>query len=150
MAKDSPLDDPLITTFGRLVEAAGRLQRSVGQVLAERSTLPLGWFEVLLRLARSDDGRMTMGALAGQIVLTTGGVTRLIDRMESAGLVTRQPCPTDRRVSYAVITEEGFAKVEQAAGVHADELRDVFAGFSARDLGTLDRLLDRLRALPES
>jgi MarR family 2-MHQ and catechol resistance regulon transcriptional repressor len=150
VAKDSPLDDPLITTFGRLVEASDRLQRSVGQVLAERSTLPLGWFEVLLRLARSDDGRMTMGELAGQIVLTTGGVTRLIDRMESAGVVVREPCPTDRRVSYAVITEEGLAKVEQAAGVHAVELRDVFAGFSARELGTLDRLLDRLRATPGS
>jgi DNA-binding MarR family transcriptional regulator len=150
VVKYSPLDDPLITTFGRLVEAAGRLQRSVGQVLEERSTLPLGWFEVLLRLARSDGGQLTMGVLASQIVLTTGGVTRLVDRMESVGLVTRRPSPTDRRVSYAVITGEGRAKVEQAAGVHAVELRDVFAGFSARDLGTLDRLLDRLRSLPES
>ncbi|MDT7724969.1 MAG: hypothetical protein QOI21_1545 [Actinomycetota bacterium] len=147
MVKDSPLDDPLITTFGRLIEAAGRLQRSVGQVLEERSALPLGWFEVLLRLARSDGVPLTMGALASQIVVTTGGVTRLIDRMESAGLVTRQPCVIDRRVSYAVITEEGLAKVEQAAGVHAVELREVFAGFSARELGTLDRLLDRLRAV---
>jgi MarR family transcriptional regulator, 2-MHQ and catechol-resistance regulon repressor len=138
-------DDALISTFGRLVEVQGRLERRLGSDLEGRFGLPHAWFEVLIRLSRSKGGQLTMGALAGQVTLTTGGVTRLIDRMESAGLVERLPCRTDRRVSYAAITGAGRAKLAQAAEVHAANLRTVFEGFSANDLATFDELLDRLR-----
>jgi MarR family transcriptional regulator, 2-MHQ and catechol-resistance regulon repressor len=141
-------DDALISTFGRLVEVQGRLERRLGADLEARFGLPHAWFEVLIRLSRSAAGRLTMGALAEQVTLTTGGVTRLIDRMEAAGLVERLPCRTDRRVSYAAITDSGRAKLEDAAEAHARNLRAVFEGFSAKDLATLDILLDRLRAVP--
>jgi DNA-binding MarR family transcriptional regulator len=103
---------------------------------------------VLVRLSRSDDGQLTMGALAEQVTLTTGGVTRLVDRLEAAGLVARRPCATDRRIAYAAITDAGRAKLESAAELHAANLRTVFDGFSAKELATLDHLLDRLRAVP--
>jgi DNA-binding MarR family transcriptional regulator len=140
--------DSLITTFGRLVEVQGRLERRLGADLEARCGLPHAWFEVLVRLSRSEDGRLTMGALAEQVTLTTGGVTRLVDRMAAAGYVTRLPCLTDRRVAYAAITEEGRATLEKAAEVHAANLQTVFEGFSDRELAVLDRLLDRLRAVP--
>lgn len=144
---DDPLDDPLLTTFGNLIEVSGRLQRSLGLVLDERVSLPMGWLEVLLRLSRSEGGQLAMGVLADQIVLTTGGVTRLIDRMETAGYVERRPCPSDRRVLYAGITDAGSAKLAEAAGVHAEGLHQAFAVFSARELATFDRLLAKLRAV---
>jgi MarR family 2-MHQ and catechol resistance regulon transcriptional repressor len=144
----SPSDDALISTFGRLVEVQGQLERQLGGDLEARCGLPHAWFEVLVRLSRSDGGQLTMGALAGQVTLTTGGVTRLVDRMEAAGYVTRLPCATDRRVSYAAITDAGRAKLDEAATVHAANLRTVFDGFSARERTTLDTLLDRLRAVP--
>ncbi len=87
-----------------------------------------------------------MSVLAEQVTLTTGGVTRLIDRMEAAGYVERLPSATDRRVSYAAITDAGRAKLDDAAVVHAGNLRSVFEGFSDLDRATLDTLLDRLRA----
>lgn len=139
------VDDPLISTFGRLVEVYSRLERSLGGALEESTGLPHTWFEVLVRLARSD-GRLTMGGLAGQIALTSGGVTRLTDRMESGGLVRRVPCPDDRRVAYITLTDAGRAKLDEAAEVHAANLRQTFTGFSDRERATLDRLLDRLRA----
>lgn len=139
-------DDALISTFGRLVEVQGRLERRLGGDLEARFALPHAWFEVLVRLSRSERGQLTMGALAEQVTLTTGGVTRLVDRMEAAGLVERLPCRTDRRVSYAGITEAGRAKLEKAAAAHATNLRAVFEGFSAEEMATLDTLLDRLRA----
>ena len=148
MAPISSSDDALISTFGRLVEVQGRLERRLGGDLEARCGLSHAWFEVLLRLSRSADGQLTMGALAEQVTLTTGGVTRLVDRMEAAGLVERVPCRTDRRVSYAAITEAGRATLENAAEVHATNLQSVFEGFSADDLATLDTLLDRLRAVP--
>ncbi len=143
-----PDDDALITTFGRLVEVQGKLERRLGADLEARCGLPHAWFEVLVRLSRSDDGQLSMGALADQITLTTGGVTRLVDRMEAAGLVERRACITDRRVSYAGITTAGQRKLDEAAVVHAANLRAVFDGFSARDRATLDGLLDRLREGP--
>ena len=141
-------DDALITTFGRLIEVHGRLERRLGAELEARCDLPLAWFEVLVRLARSDGGQLTMGALAEQVTLTTGGVTRLVDRMEAAGYVARLPCPTDRRVAYAAITKAGRRKLAEAAEVHGANLRETFDGFSERELTVLDRLLDRLRAVP--
>jgi len=145
VAPISARDDALITTFGRLVEVQSRLERRLGAELEARCDLPHAWFEVLVRLGRSEDDRLTMGSLAEQISLTTGGVTRLIDRMESAGYVQRVPCPTDRRVSYATLTGTGRAKLDEAARVHAANLRSVFAAFSDEERAMFDALLDRLR-----
>ncbi len=141
----SPIDDPLITTFGRLVEAYSRLEQWLGAAMEEETGLPHVWFEVLIRLARSDEGQLTMGALAEQIVLTTGGVTRLTDRMQAAGYVERRPCTTDRRVSYAGITNSGRDALDRAATVHTQNLQEAFAGISERERITLDGLLDQLR-----
>ena len=141
-------DDALITTFGRLVEVQGRLERRLGADLEAQCGLPHAWFEVLVRLARSENGQLTMGALAEQVTLTTGGITRLVDRMDAAGYVERLPCPTDRRVAFAAITKAGRKKLTEASEVHAANLREVFAGFSTRELTVLDRLLDRLRDTP--
>jgi MarR family 2-MHQ and catechol resistance regulon transcriptional repressor len=139
-----------MTTFGRLLEVQSRLERRLGADLEARCNLPHAWFEVLLRLGRSEDDRLTMGSLAEQISLTTGGVTRLIDRMQVAGYVQRVPCPTDRRVSYAALTAAGRAKLDEAARVHTANLRVVFAGFSDDDRSRLDALLDRLREVSDS
>ena len=147
MARTTALDDPLVTTFGRLLEATHRLEDRLGRELAASNDLPLTWFEVLLRLSRSTDGRLTMGELSDQLTLTTGGVTRLVDRMVDAGHVERQPCPTDRRVLYAAVTPAGKTALAPALRSHSAALREVFAGFTATDLARLDTLLDRLRGL---
>jgi DNA-binding MarR family transcriptional regulator len=107
--------------------------------------LPHVWFEVLIRLARSEKEQLMMSSLADQISLTTSGVTRLVDRMQAAGYVERRPCPTDRRVSYAAITAAGSEALDRAAVVHARNLRKAFDGFTPQDLAALDAVLDRVR-----
>jgi DNA-binding MarR family transcriptional regulator len=138
-------DEALISTFGRLIEANSALGRQLGRSLEEQSGIPHTWFEVLLRISRADGGQISMGALAQQVALTTGGITRLLDRMIAAGLVQRVRCPTDRRVYFAALTEQGRAKLDDAAKGHAANLRQAFAGFTADDLRTFDGLLDLLR-----
>ncbi|MCX4903455.1 MarR family winged helix-turn-helix transcriptional regulator [Streptomyces sp. NBC_00878] len=145
MPSATPLNDPLISTFGRLAEAYNRLEQWLGSAMESETGLPHAWFEVLIRLARSEREQLTMSSLADQIALTSGGVTRLVDRMQTAGYVERRPCPTDRRVSYAGITAAGHDALERAATVHARNLRKAFDGFSARDLAALDAVLDRVR-----
>src|SRR5687768_14139170 len=139
-------DDALVTTFGRLVEAHAGLGKRLGRSLEQEAGVSHAWFEVLLRISRADGARISMGALAQQVVLTSGGVTKLVDRMVDAGLVARVPCPTDRRVAFAALTPSGEEALRRAMAVHARNLRQVFAGFSERELRTFDTLLDRLRA----
>lgn len=141
----SAADDALLTTFGRLVEAHSTTGRLLGRSLEQQCGLPLSSFEVLLRISRAQDGRLSMSALAQQVALTSGGITRLLDRLIEAGHVERVPCPTDRRVQFAALTAAGKDVLERAMRVHADNLRGVFEGFTPRDLRALDDLLDRLR-----
>lgn len=140
-------DDALVTSFGRLVEAQASLGKQLGRALEQHAGVSHAEFEVLLRVARAPGGRISMGALAAQVALTSGGITRLVDRMTAAGLLRRVPCPTDRRVAFAALTADGERTLQQALEVHAANLRQVFAGFSAADLRRLDALLDRLRAV---
>ena len=144
----SARDDALVTTFGRFLEAQSTLERRLGAELEARCGLSLAWFEVLVRLGRSEGGQLTMSSLAGQVSLTTSGVTRLVDRMTAVDLVERVPCPTDRRVSLARLTEAGRSRLDEALPVHTTGLREAFGGFSDADRETFDALLDRLRAVP--
>ena len=146
MASASAVAEPLITSWGRVVEAYSFLDRRLGASLEASCGIPMTWFEVLLRLARAEDDQLTMGALAEQVALTSGGVTRLLDRMVRAGYVERRQCPTDRRIVYAALTPAGRGKVEEAAAVHARDLEEVFASFAPHERRLLDELLDRLRA----
>ncbi len=139
-------DDRLITTFGRLIEAHAAVSRRTGRSLELSCGLGQASFEVLLRISRSDGGQVSMGPLAQQVALSSGGITRLLDRMIDAGLVKRVPCPTDRRVQFAALTKAGQAKLDEALVVHAADLREAFAGFARRDLDHLDGLLDKLRS----
>ncbi|MEW2492730.1 MarR family winged helix-turn-helix transcriptional regulator [Streptomyces nodosus] len=146
MPSSDPISHPLITTFGRLSEAHSHLERRLGTAMLKEVGLPHVWFEVLLRLARAEEGQLTMSTLAEQIALTTGGVTRLIDRIQAAGYVERCYCAKDRRIAYAAITDAGHDILTRAAAGHLRQLRDTFAPFSEDDLTTLDTLLDRLRS----
>ncbi len=137
--------DPRVTTFGRMLEACHGLEQSLGAQLERTCGLPLTTFEVLLRLSRSPGGALTMGELSRQLALTTGGITRLVDRLTADGLVERRPSPTDRRVQHAVITRTGEKALRTALRHHTEALVQTFDGFSTKELAALDRLLDRLR-----
>jgi MarR family transcriptional regulator, 2-MHQ and catechol-resistance regulon repressor len=145
MATSTARGSDLISTFGRLAEAYAGLERDLGRSLEERCGIPHSWYEVFLRISRADGGQVTMGSLAEQVALTTGGITRLLDRMVAAGYVERVPCPTDRRVQWATLTRAGRAKLTQATKVNVRDLEAAFAGFEPDELASLDQLLDRLR-----
>lgn len=118
MEEQRLIDDPRITSFGRLVEAHARLTDVLDKELQEAVGLPLLWYGVLLHVGRSPEGRRPMGELVDATAFTSGGVTRLVDRMERAGYVVRHPCPTDRRVQYVCLTDRGKDMLERATEVH--------------------------------
>jgi len=95
--------------------------------LEQAHNLPLTWFEVLVRLADAPDGRVKMQDLVETALLSKSGVTRLVDRMETAGLVGRCACDSDRRVTYAAITEAGRKAIRDAMPSHTADVEREFA-----------------------
>ena len=114
------------------------------QLVAEHG-LTINDYECLLHLAQADGGRMRRIDLAQQLILTPSGVTRLLDGLERAGWVERASCASDRRVAYAVLTDAGRTKLNEASDSHVNGVRTFFEErFSADEIDTLSRLLGRL------
>src|SRR5688572_15043928 len=99
-------DDDLLTTVGLLVEAHAGMAATFERRLLEHGAVTGQAFEILLRLVRTEGHRLRMSDLAAQTTLTASGLTRAVDRLERDGLVRREACEADRRVSYAVLTPE--------------------------------------------
>lgn len=141
LIRDSRLD-----SFGRFVEANRRIMRAVELSLRDAHGFALIEFEALLRLARSDERRLSMSELAEQMVLTSGGATRLVDRLVEASLVERVACPDDRRVQWVKVLDAGLDKLEVALVTHLDDIQQLyFTEMSATERSTVDAVLDRLR-----
>lgn len=138
-------DDSAIHAYGVLVEALTRLNRGFDRRLRAECGITIAWFEALLRIGRHG-GSMTMSELASQLSLTNGGVTRMVDKMAEAGYLRREPCASDRRVSYAVLTAAGVAKWTEASELHVEDLRREFTGqMNPEELETVVTVMDRIR-----
>lgn len=121
---------------------SGRLQ----EALTAAELPPLPWFEVLATLDRAPEQRLKMGELAEALVITRGGLTKLVDRLVKAGLLERTFCQTDRRVSYATLCAAGRELLAEMRPVLTAELEAAFsAKLSARQAEQLRDTLELLR-----
>ena len=123
------------------------LVRALDAELRAAHRLPLSEFEVLLWLSNREGGRMRLSDLAGSVLLTLSGVSRLVERLERRGLVRREPSLEDRRGAYAVLTDAGHVLVREARATHREGIhRHFLAHFSPDELSQLAaywrRLLD--------
>ncbi|MGC5164676.1 MarR family transcriptional regulator [Rhodococcus sp. 105337] len=136
------------------LEVFGRLHRSY---LLYRQEINAGFeafgiheagFDVLAALRRSEpDHRCTAGELARQTLVTTGGLTLRVNRLEAAGLVTRVRDADDARVVYVALTEAGRKLVDEIADAHFTKLQRMLAPL---DADTRARLADLLSELEDS
>ncbi|HYT24886.1 MAG TPA: MarR family transcriptional regulator [Actinomycetota bacterium] len=139
-------DDGHLAAWRALLEAHAAVTELLAGELEEERALPLGWYEVLLQLADAPGGRLRMQELAQSVLLSKSGLTRLIDRMERAGLVRRQRCPSDRRGSFAVLTQAGRTVFRRAAPVHLRGIEEHFARHLApAEAEVLRTVLGRVR-----
>jgi MarR family 2-MHQ and catechol resistance regulon transcriptional repressor len=141
------LQDERLTAVGLLYEAfAGLNSRFAAQFYAHGlSTVE---FEVLARLARSPGNQLRMTDLAAQTSLSTSGVTRVVDRMERDGLINRRACPSDRRSSYAVITQAGLTRLDEILPGHLKLIEQWFTG--QLEPAQLSAFLDALRTIRDA
>ncbi|MEU3936609.1 MarR family transcriptional regulator [Streptomyces sp. NPDC029044] len=140
------LNDDDVTLYGLFVEAFARLRPLVHHDLG----VPDTWFEVLLRLGRTPGHGLRMTDLAEAVSFSSGGFTRLADRMVQEGLIRRDPDPADRRAALAVLTDKGSEALDRALTAHVSHLRSHVTGpLSAEDRRHLERILRVLRGANE-
>jgi MarR family 2-MHQ and catechol resistance regulon transcriptional repressor len=144
---EPPFDDLRITAMGLFTEAFTGLTARISEQLAGHG-VSIVEFEVLIRLARSPQRQLRMTDLAAQTQLTTSGITRVVDRLERTGLVCRQACPTDRRSSFAVLTDAGRSRVEEVLPGHLELIEHWFTGRLTHD--QLEQMLDALRVVRDA
>lgn len=127
--------------LGAHAELSGRMDAS----LRAAHGLSLREYEVLLALSEAPGGRLRRVDLASKVLLTQGGVTRLLESLEREGLSARAASESDRRVVYAQLTPTGRRRLAAARRTHHHDIGEHFAAhFDARELEALDGLLARL------
>jgi DNA-binding MarR family transcriptional regulator len=144
---DSRLADFRITAIGLLIEAVGGLNAKLAAQYAEHGLAPAE-FEVLVRIARTPGQALRMSDLAAQTLLTTSGITRVVDRLERHRLVERRACPTDRRGSLAALTADGLARLDAVLPGHLELVEKWFT--SQLSDADLDALLTSLRFIRDA
>lgn len=108
------------------LRAHAALVRDLDAELEAAHDLPLTSYEVLLFLHDAPGRRLRMSELAGSLLLSQSGTTRLIDRLVRAGLVERERCEQDARGMYAVLTHAGQARFREARPTHLSGVRRLF------------------------
>jgi DNA-binding MarR family transcriptional regulator len=101
-----------------------RVSDALERALQSRHALSLTEYEVLERLAESGDGKARMQELADEVHLSQSALSRLVGRLEEAGLVGRAICDQDRRGIWACVTDAGRAAQKEAAPTHRDVLAE--------------------------
>ncbi|WP_405737043.1 MarR family transcriptional regulator [Streptomyces sp. NBC_00028] len=145
------LDTKAMEVFGRIF----RLSRAMGDRM-EKAYAPYGIargeFDVLATLRRSGEPyTLSPRQLSGTLMLTTGGMTGRLDKLERAGLIRRSPDPHDRRGLQVTLTDKGLTVVDAAVGAGLDAETEALSALNAEQAGQLaDLLRELLAGTPES
>ncbi|MCH7787679.1 MAG: MarR family transcriptional regulator [Chloroflexi bacterium] len=123
--RDTPSEEAMAAWRAFLLTYS-KVMRTLEQEMQESEGLTLSWYDILAHLDCAPEGAIRMQFLADSILLSRSGLTRLIDRMADAGLVTRKACPEDRRGTYVVITPDGRAAFRRAMPGHIRGIQEHF------------------------
>jgi len=118
---------PRLNAWAAFLTAHKALETILGRELESACGLPLTWFDALAQLRKAPGQRLTMTQLASALLFSKSGLTRLIDRMEEAGLVKRLARPGDRRSLHIALAGAGEEKYRQALPIHLDHVKRHFA-----------------------
>jgi DNA-binding MarR family transcriptional regulator len=142
LSADLPITE---TAWLRFLRAHAAITRELSSRLEALHELTLSDFDVLIQLYYADGQRMRRIDLARSVLLTASGITRLLDGLESCGLVAKERCDSDARVTYAALTKAGVKKIEEARESHVADIEELFGSrFSPDERMQLAELLGRL------
>lgn len=113
------------TVWRAYLDAVARIDRHLDERLRPFD-LDLGEYEILVHLSESGDRTMRMSDLADAVRQSRSRLTHTVARMEKKNLIERVPCPSDKRGVNALLTDEGFRLLVEAAPTHVESVREVF------------------------
>ena len=141
----SSLEGAALDAWRSYLQSHATIVRLLDAELVSEHGITTRDYEVLLYLAQSPGRKLPMSALAESTMLTRSGITRLVDGLVAGGFIERVSCSNDARVSYARLTDQGFAKLRDAGCTHVGSIRRLFLEhFDADEIGRLATLLGRL------
>lgn len=139
------LADITVTAWARLIRAQQAMLERVEADLKTAGLPPLAWYDVLLELNRTDGGQLRQFEIGDKVLLSKYNVSRLLDRLEQEGMVSRQTCKEDRRGAHITITRRGKALVKKMWPVYAHGIEQYFARhLSAPEIEQLVTIMTRL------
>jgi len=134
--------DPRLAPWRAFLLAHARVARRLDEELRSEHDVSFAEYDALLTIAQAPGRRVRMGLLAEEVLLSKSGVTRLIDRLVSDGLVERSACLADARGAEAVLTERGLTRLRAASQSHLRGIDEHFlAVVDAADLASLERAM---------
>lgn len=129
-----PVQDPTLATALKLYVVLTRAAESLhAHARADIASHGFTEGEFAILEALYHKGRLLLGEVQREVLVSSGGVTFLVDRLEERGLVTRAACETDRRARYAVLTSDGRKLMDRIFPPHAEVLRRAMSGLGAAD-----------------
>jgi DNA-binding MarR family transcriptional regulator len=129
----------------RLLQVSSSVLRELDHALDRRDRITVTEFDVLITLDNAPDRQIRMTDLARAAMLSSGGMTRLVGRLEDRGLVRRDPDPDDARALRATLTPDGGRKLAKARITHDAVLtRMIATHLTAPDVRALERTLDKV------
>ncbi|MFF0152164.1 MarR family winged helix-turn-helix transcriptional regulator [Micromonospora sp. NPDC005203] len=127
------------------IEASQRLYTQLEEDLRADSELSFPDYHVLVLLSEAPGQRLRMGELANRLIFSPSRLTYQISSMQRRGLVSREPCPDDRRGSEAVLTAAGLLALSEAAPHHLASVRaHLMDDLDDAEVACLTRVFDRL------
>jgi DNA-binding MarR family transcriptional regulator len=130
--------DPRLAPWRAFLLAHARVSRRLDEELRAEHDVSFAEYDALLTIAQAPDRRIRMGLLAEEVLLSKSGVTRLIDRLVSDGLVERSACLADARGAEAVLTDRGLERLRDASETHLRGISEHF--LTVVDTGDLENL----------
>ena len=141
------LDNLNNVTWRLFLTAHVKLLARLEAKLIEAGLPPLEWYDVLWTVKKAPDGRLRLSEVADQVLLSRSNLTRLVDRLENAGLLKRERCPSDRRGAFAVLTDKGLAMQEEMWTVYAAGIAEYFGNhLSIEESQIMQQALSRILA----
>ncbi|HZG93485.1 MAG TPA: MarR family transcriptional regulator [Mycobacteriales bacterium] len=145
MSSTRMLTDRELRAWRSFLRAHARVTRALEAELVAEHNLSLAEYDVLVNLTQAPDRRLRMTDLAARVLISRSGLTRLVDRMERAGMVERVSCPSDARGTFAALTDAGYQRLRSTAGTHLRGVREHVTGqFEGQELDRLFELMSRL------
>src|SRR5215207_8996709 len=141
------LNDIEMRAWRGLMTTDRLLFEQLGRELNRESGLSMADYEVMVRLSEADGRRLRMSDLAAAALSSKSRLSHQITRMEEAGWVRRESCPSDRRGAFAVLTDAGYAALVDAAPGHVESVRrNLFDHLTDEQVRQLAEITGVLRA----